>query len=123
MECAVRNPWARFPPCRRPSPAAGGASRSERAAASCPGRRFLQPAGRCALRDTLWKQIRRSSMHADQGPLCDVIIAPVVTEDAGELLTLQRASYATEARIYGDPELPALTQTLPELEAELATVT
>ena len=24
-------------------------------------------------------------------------------EDAGELLTLQRAAYVTEARVYGDP--------------------
>lgn len=62
-------------------------------------------------------------MHADRAPSADVVVAPVVVEDAGELLTLQRASYATEARIYGDPELPALTQTLPELEAELATAT
>lgn len=62
-------------------------------------------------------------MHANQVVMCDVVIAPVVSEDAGELLTLQRAAYATEARIYGDPELPALTQTLPELQAELATGT
>lgn len=39
--------------------------------------------------------------------------------DAGEVLTLQRAAYATEAQIYGDPFLPALTQTLSELEHEL----
>lgn len=62
-------------------------------------------------------------MHADQVPFCDVVIAPVVAEDAGELLTLQRAAYATEARIYGDPELPALTQTMPELQFELASAT
>ena len=62
-------------------------------------------------------------MHADHVRSCDVVIAPVVAEDAGELLTLQRAAYVTEARIYGDPELPALTQTLPELQAELATAT
>jgi chorismate mutase/predicted N-acetyltransferase YhbS len=46
-------------------------------------------------------------------------IEPVRIEDAGELLTLQRAAYATEARIYGDPDLPALVQTLDELVAEL----
>jgi len=62
-------------------------------------------------------------MHPDHVPPCDVIVAPVMAEDAGELLTLQRAAYATEARLYGDPELPALTQTLPELQAELATTT
>lgn len=41
-------------------------------------------------------------------------------DDAGELLTLQRAAYATEAQIYSDPFLPALTQTLDELREELA---
>ncbi|WP_395245063.1 GNAT family N-acetyltransferase [Agromyces sp. MMS24-K17] len=40
--------------------------------------------------------------------------------DAGELLTLQRAAYATEAQLYDDPRLPALTQTLDDLRAELA---
>ena len=40
-------------------------------------------------------------------------------DDAGELLTLQRAAYATEAQIYGDPFLPALTQSLDELRDEL----
>lgn len=39
--------------------------------------------------------------------------------DAGEVLTLQRAAYASEAQLYGDPHLPALTQTLDELTAEL----
>ncbi|TPW75763.1 GNAT family N-acetyltransferase [Schumannella soli] len=39
--------------------------------------------------------------------------------DAGELLTLQPAAYATEAQRYGDPFLPALTQTFDELEDEL----
>ncbi|CAA9209185.1 MAG: hypothetical protein AVDCRST_MAG52-1069 [uncultured Blastococcus sp.] len=48
-------------------------------------------------------------------------IAPATVADAGEILTLQRAAYATEARIYGDPELPAMVQTLEELTAELAT--
>jgi ribosomal protein S18 acetylase RimI-like enzyme len=53
----------------------------------------------------------------------DVAITAVLPGDAGELLTLQRAAYASEARLYGDPELPALTQTLEELAAELASVT
>ena len=39
--------------------------------------------------------------------------------DAGEVLTLQRAAYASEAQLYGDPFLPALTQKLHELRAEL----
>lgn len=40
-------------------------------------------------------------------------------DDAGEVMTLQRAAYASEAQIYGDPFLPALTQPLIDLEAEL----
>lgn len=44
---------------------------------------------------------------------------PLSPTDAGELLTLQRAAYASEAQLYRDPFLPALTQTLGELEAEL----
>jgi ribosomal protein S18 acetylase RimI-like enzyme len=38
---------------------------------------------------------------------------------AGELLTLQRAAYVTEAQLYDDPRLPALTQTLEQVVAEL----
>jgi len=40
--------------------------------------------------------------------------------DAGELLTLQRAAYVTEGQIYENASIPPLTQTLAELEAELA---
>jgi ribosomal protein S18 acetylase RimI-like enzyme len=51
----------------------------------------------------------------------DVTLSPIRTSDAGEILTLQRAAYATEAQLYGDPFLPALTQTLDQLHDELAT--
>jgi len=44
---------------------------------------------------------------------------PLNDEHAGELLTLQRAAYVTEAQLYGDPFLPALTQTLDEVRLEL----
>src|SRR5699024_2402409 len=37
----------------------------------------------------------------------------------GELLTVRRAAFVTEAQLYGDPNIPALTQTLAELEADL----
>ncbi|GAA5202966.1 GNAT family N-acetyltransferase [Microbacterium jejuense] len=46
-------------------------------------------------------------------------LAPLTPDDAGEVLTLQRAAYTSEARLYRDPFLPALTQSLEELEAEL----
>jgi hypothetical protein len=40
-------------------------------------------------------------------------------DDAGELLTLQRAAYVTEAQAHNDLALPPLTQSLAELRAEL----
>ena len=41
-------------------------------------------------------------------------------EDAGEVLTLQRAAYVPEAQLHGDLLLPPLCQTLAELGEELA---
>jgi ribosomal protein S18 acetylase RimI-like enzyme len=40
--------------------------------------------------------------------------------DAGEILTLQRAAYVTEAQAHDDLGMPPLTQTLEQLRAELA---
>ena len=50
-------------------------------------------------------------------------IGPLPPGAAGELLTLQRAAYVTEAQLYDDVRLPALVQTLDELIDELATST
>lgn len=44
----------------------------------------------------------------------------VEDEHAGELLTVRRAAFVTEAQLYGDPHIPSLTQTLEELRADLA---
>ena len=44
----------------------------------------------------------------------------VEAKDAGELLTVRRAAFVTEAQRYGDPHIPPLTQTLEELIADLA---
>jgi ribosomal protein S18 acetylase RimI-like enzyme len=52
--------------------------------------------------------------------LDDVAFAVVGAADAGEVLTLQRAAYVTEAQLYDDLRLPPLTQSLDELRAELA---
>ena len=41
-------------------------------------------------------------------------------EDAGEVLTLQRAAYVTEAQAHADLDLPPLRQSLAEVVAELA---
>ncbi|WP_062076832.1 GNAT family N-acetyltransferase [Demequina globuliformis] len=38
---------------------------------------------------------------------------------AGELLTVRRAAFVTEAQLYNDPNIPALTQTLEELIVDL----
>lgn len=46
-------------------------------------------------------------------------VRPIRREDAGEVLTLQRAAFVQEALIYGTPHMPPLTQTLEELESEL----
>ena len=43
----------------------------------------------------------------------------VEDDHAGELLTLRRAAFVTEAQQYGDPHIPPLTQTLEELQADL----
>ncbi|HEX8932793.1 MAG TPA: GNAT family N-acetyltransferase, partial [Pseudonocardiaceae bacterium] len=59
---------------------------------------------------------------AEQGGKSELRVERAGIEDAGELLTLQRAAYVTEARLYGDPELPGLTQTLDELVDELRSV-
>jgi GNAT superfamily N-acetyltransferase len=49
----------------------------------------------------------------------DLTIRPITTDDAGEVLTLQRAAFVQEALIYGTPHMPPLTQTLDEITAEL----
>jgi ribosomal protein S18 acetylase RimI-like enzyme len=50
----------------------------------------------------------------------DQVRIDVVTADhVGELLTLRRAAFVTEAQLYNDPNIPALTQTLDELQVDL----
>ncbi len=49
----------------------------------------------------------------------DITLAPISVADAGEVLTIQRAAFVSEAQIYGSVDMPPLTQTLEELEAEL----
>jgi ribosomal protein S18 acetylase RimI-like enzyme len=53
----------------------------------------------------------------------ELTIAPAGDGDAGELLTVQRAAYVTEAQIYREAHLPALTETLNDLRAVLAGTT
>jgi hypothetical protein len=47
------------------------------------------------------------------------MLAALAPGDAGQVLTLQRAAFVTEARAHRDLHLPPLTQTLADLPAEL----
>lgn len=49
----------------------------------------------------------------------EITISLIDKSVAGELLTLRRAAFVTEAQAYGDPNIPPLTQTLDELIADL----
>jgi ribosomal protein S18 acetylase RimI-like enzyme len=49
----------------------------------------------------------------------DPPITVLRADDAGELLTLQRAAYVTEAQAHDDPRLPPLLETLAEVCAAL----
>ncbi len=46
-----------------------------------------------------------------------VTISDAAVDDAGEILTVQRAAFLTDAQIYRDPFMASLTQTLEDLEA------
>ena len=46
-------------------------------------------------------------------------IRPISIDDAGEVLTLQRAAFVQVALIYDAVDMPPLTQTLDEVRAEL----
>ncbi|MGP3534583.1 GNAT family N-acetyltransferase [Microbacterium sp. RD1] len=46
-------------------------------------------------------------------------VRPIRPGDAGEVLTLQRSAFVSEALIYRSVDMPPFTQTLEELEAEL----
>ena len=67
----------------------------------------------------------KSDAHAKQSccpcPMTDRRLMPIPLgpADAGEVLTLQRAAYVTEAQAHDDPQLPPLTQGLADLYDEL----
>ena len=48
-------------------------------------------------------------------------IRPASDADSGEVLTLLRAAFVTEAQLHDDPHLPPLTETLDEVRAAVAT--
>ncbi|WP_182877152.1 GNAT family N-acetyltransferase [Microbispora sp. H10670] len=50
-----------------------------------------------------------------------VEIARAVPGDAGEILTLQRAAYVTEAQLYGDPFIAPLVESLDQVRTVIET--
>lgn len=54
----------------------------------------------------------------DQNML-DLAISVATVEDAGEIITLQRAAFLRDAQLYNDPFLPSLTQTVADLVNEM----
>jgi len=61
----------------------------------------------------------QSEPESRQIPLADITVRPIRPSDAGEVLTVQRAAFVSEALIYGDPDMAPLTQTLEEVSFEL----
>ena len=49
----------------------------------------------------------------------ETVVTPLTEEAAGEVMTLQRAAFVSEAQIYGSADMPPLTQTLEQVAAEL----
>ncbi|MCW2887012.1 MAG: hypothetical protein QOE54_7118 [Streptosporangiaceae bacterium] len=52
--------------------------------------------------------------------LAGVRIGRAAPEDAGEILTVQRAAYVAEAQLYGDPFIPPLVESLEQIQRVLA---
>jgi GNAT superfamily N-acetyltransferase len=51
----------------------------------------------------------------------EVVYRVIGPEHAGEVLTVQRAAFVAEARLYGTTEIPPLVETLDQLRHELVT--
>jgi GNAT superfamily N-acetyltransferase len=51
----------------------------------------------------------------------DVTYRTLTSEDAGEALTVQRAAFLAEARVYGTVEIPPLVETLDQISHEIET--
>ncbi|MEQ4716192.1 GNAT family N-acetyltransferase [Nonomuraea sp. B19D2] len=49
------------------------------------------------------------------GRVLPVLIERAVAADAGEILTVQRAAYVSEAQLYGDPYIPPLVESLEQV--------
>lgn len=56
----------------------------------------------------------------EESPTSGIRIERIRVSDAGEALTVQRAAFVSEAQIYGAADTAPLTQTLDQLEADIA---
>lgn len=65
-----------------------------------------------------WRgDIRVHAQHPLKHQVCDAIVEASL-DDAEAILSLQKRAYQSEAAIYGDYNIPPLTQTLEQLTAE-----
>ncbi len=53
--------------------------------------------------------------------VADLVYRRLAPEDAGEALTVQRAAFVEEARVYGTADIPPLVETLEQLRHEIET--
>lgn len=51
--------------------------------------------------------------------MADLTLNLIDASSAGELMTLRRAAFVTEAQVYDDPHLPVLTETLDDITADI----
>jgi ech hydrogenase subunit C len=61
---------------------------------------------------------KHRAMMAIQNSLDKVLYLPALKTDAAEILALQKIAFQSEAELYGDDSLPALQQTLEELQRD-----
>jgi predicted N-acetyltransferase YhbS len=64
--------------------------------------------------------IHASDSEGDPVQLNSFPIRPMLTSDADGVLAVQRAAFTVESRLYDDPSIPPLMETLDDLLADLA---
>jgi ech hydrogenase subunit C len=65
---------------------------------------------------------KHRDMQRTANSLDQTLYQPADKSDAAEILALQKIAYQSEAELYGDHSLPAMNQTLQELEADFERV-
>jgi ech hydrogenase subunit C len=61
---------------------------------------------------------KQKAMQVTANSIDQAVYARAEQSDVAEILALQKIAYQSEAELYGDDSLPAMHQTLPEIEAE-----